>query len=185
MANRALVLIDLQNDYFPDGKWPLVGIEAAADQAARVLSAARAAGDLVVHVRHEQPEADAPFFVAGTTGAQTHAKVAALPGEAVVVKNEVNAFKGTDLKEVLDGAGVTRITLVGAMSHMCVDAATRAASDLGYQVTVVHDACATHDLEHAGTKVPAAQVHAAFMAGLGFAYAQLVPADDYLAAPTD
>ncbi|MFK8252361.1 cysteine hydrolase family protein [Ancylobacter terrae] len=184
MPRRALVLIDLQNDYFPDGKWPLVDIEAAGARAARILAAARAAGDLVVHVRHEQTGPDAPFFVAGSAGAQTHPMVRAEPGEAVIVKNEVNAFKATGLKDVLDGADITRITLVGAMSHMCVDAAARAASDLGYTVTVVHDACATHDLEHAGTKVPADQVHAAFMAALGFAYAELVSADEYLAAST-
>ena len=75
MPKRALVLIDIQNDYFPGGKWTLNGIESAADNAARVLAAARAAGDLVVHVRHEFPTADAPFFAPGSSGAQIHPKV--------------------------------------------------------------------------------------------------------------
>jgi nicotinamidase-related amidase len=66
------------------------------------------------------------------------------------------------------------------MSHMCVDAATRAASDFGYKVTVIHDACATHDQDFNGVKVPAAQVHAAFMAGLAFAYATLKSTDEFL-----
>ena len=68
MARRALVLIDIQNDYFPGGRWTLSGIESAADNAARVLAAARAAGDLVIHVRHEFPTADAPFFAPGQRG---------------------------------------------------------------------------------------------------------------------
>jgi nicotinamidase-related amidase len=70
MPMRALVLIDLQNDYFPGGRWPLAGIESAADNAAKVLAAARAAGDLVVHVRHEFPSADAPFTAASVALAE-------------------------------------------------------------------------------------------------------------------
>src|SRR5947207_8566158 len=90
MPKRALVLIDIQNDYFPGGKWTLSGIEAAADNAARLLEAARAAGDLVVHVRHEFPTADAPFFAPGSEGAKIHLKVRGLDGEPVVLKHHVN-----------------------------------------------------------------------------------------------
>src|SRR5438105_13284901 len=98
MPKRALVLIDLQNDYFPGGKWALSGIESAADNAARVLAAARAAGDLVVHVRHEFPTADAPFFAPGSDGAKIHPKVKSLDGEPVVLKHHVNSFRGPDLE---------------------------------------------------------------------------------------
>ena len=59
MPKRALVLIDIQNDYFPGGRWTLSGIDSAADNAAKLLAKARATGDLVVHVRHEFPSADA------------------------------------------------------------------------------------------------------------------------------
>ena len=72
MAKRAVIAIDIQNDYFPGGKWPLVGADAAADQAAKLLAGARKAGDLVVHIRHEFPTTEAPFFVPGTTGVETH-----------------------------------------------------------------------------------------------------------------
>lgn len=181
MAKRALVLIDVQNDYFPGGKWPLDGIEAAADNAAQLLTAARAAGDLVVHVRHEFPTADGPFFAPGSEGAQIHERVRGLPNEPVVLKHHVNAFRETDLKDMLDRHGVEEVVICGAMSHMCVDAGTRAASDLGYKCIVVHDACATRDQEFEGTVVPAADVHAAFMAALGFGYAKLISTQEYLA----
>lgn len=180
MPKRALVLIDVQNDYFPSGKWPLSGIESAADNAAKLLAAARAAGDLVVHVRHEFPSADAPFFVPGSDGAQTHPKVRGRDGEPVVLKHHVNSFRETDLKAILDRHGVEEVVICGAMSHVCVDAGTRAASDLGYRCVVVHDACATRDQEFEGAVVPATQVHAAFMAALGFGYARLVSTRDYL-----
>ena len=87
MPKRALVLIDIQNDYFPGGKWPLNGIESAADNAANVLAVARAAGDFVVHVRHEFPTADAPFFAPGSDGAKIHPKVSGRDGEPIVLKH--------------------------------------------------------------------------------------------------
>src|SRR5947209_5642690 len=181
MAKRALVLIDIQNDYFPGGKWALRGMEAAADNAARLLEAARAAGDLVIHVRHEFPTADAPFFAPGSAGAQLHPKAGNREGEPVVLKHHVNAFRETDLKDLLDRHGIEEVVICGAMSHMCVDAGTRAASDHGYRCVVVHDACATRDQEFEGAVVPAEQVHAAFMAALRFGYARLVTTEEYLA----
>ena len=63
---------------------------------------------------------------------------------------------------------------------MCIDGISRAAADLGYGVTVIHDACACRDLEFNGVTVPAAQVHAAFMSALGFAYASVVSAEEFL-----
>lgn len=183
MAKRALVLIDIQNDYFPGGKWTLSGIESAADNAAKLLDAARTRRDLVVHVRHEFPSAGAPFFAPGSAGARIHAKVKNLDGEQVVLKHHVNSFRETDLKAILDRNGIEELVICGAMSHMCVDAGTRAASDLGYKCIVVHDACATRDQEFAGAVVPAAQVHAAFMAALQFGYAKLVSTEEYLATP--
>jgi nicotinamidase-related amidase len=181
MTKRALIIVDLQNDYFPDGKFALSGIEAAAANAARLLHAARAAGDLVVHVRHEFPSAEAPFFAPGSEGAKINKAVENREGEPVVVKRHINSFRETDLKDILDRHGVTELAIVGAMSHMCVDAVTRAAVDFGYRATVAHDAVATRDLEFNGVNIPAAQAHAAFMAALGFAYASVVSTDQLLA----
>lgn len=182
MTKRALILVDIQNDYFPGGKWTLHGIDAAADNAAKVLADARAKGDLVVHVRHEFTKPDAPFFVAGSDGARIHDKVLNQGDEVVVLKHYVNAFRETGLKDILESNGVTDLTITGAMSHMCVDGITRAAADYGYRPTVIHDACASRDLEFNGVTVPAQQVHTAFMAALGFAYANLQSTADYLAA---
>lgn len=180
MSKTALIIVDLQNDYFDGGKFPLVGTTAAAANAARLLDAARKRSDVVVHVRHESAEADAPFFAPGTEGAAINPAVAPEPGEPVVVKQAINAFQGTDLKALLDSHGVTDVTVAGAMSHMCIDAVTRAAVDFGYAATVIHDAVATRDLEFGGRTVPAADVHAAFMSALAFGYAAVSSTDDYL-----
>jgi nicotinamidase-related amidase len=181
MSKQALVIIDIQNDYFPGGKWTLSGMDAAADNAARMLAEFRKRGDLVVHVHHESTESEAPFFVPGTEGAAIHAKVAPKAGEEVILKHHVNSFRETKLKDILDRNGVTAPVFCGAMSHMCVDAAVRAASDFGYACTVIHDACASRDLDFGGKTVKAMDAHAAYMSALGFAYAKLSSTKDYLA----
>lgn len=180
MTRQALILVDIQNDYFPQGKWPLAGAEAAADNAARLLAAFREAGNPVVHIRHEFTSTDAPFFAPGSDGAKLHPNVLNRPDEPVVLKHFVNSFRETELQSILDEQGIKDLVIVGSMSHMCIDGITRAAADLGYGVTVIHDACASRDLEFNGLTVPAAQVHAAFMSALGFAYASVVSTDEFL-----
>jgi nicotinamidase-related amidase len=179
MSKQAVVVVDLQNDYLTSGSWPLAGVDAAVRNAARVIEDARSKGIPVIHVRHENP-ADAPFFVPGSQGAEIIPAVAPREGEQLVVKNFPNAFRDTDLKSRLDAEGVEDLVVVGAMSHMCIDATVRAAADHGYNVTVVEDAAATRDAEFNGVTVPADQVHAAFMSALGFAYGKIVKADEYL-----
>ncbi len=180
MAKQAVIVVDIQNDYFPGGKWELSGVDAAADNAARIIQAARENGDAVIHIRHETLAKNAPFFVPNTDGAQLHQKAKNLPDELVIVKNYMNPYRETELKQVLDKLSIDSVIVIGNMSHMCIDAVTRASDDFGYKATVIHDACATHDLEFGGVKVPAAQVHAAFMAALQFGYAEVVSTETFL-----
>ncbi|MGN6702296.1 MAG: cysteine hydrolase family protein [Burkholderiaceae bacterium] len=182
MGKRALIVVDIQNDYFPGGRWPLQGMQAATDNAARVIAAAREKDELVVYIRHEATSEHAPFFVPGSYGAQLHPDVENRENETVVLKHYINSFRGTELKRILDDAGIDALTVIGSMSHQCIDSITRAAGDFGYETTVIHDACASHDLEFNGVKVPAAQVHAAFMAALEFGHAAVRSTDGYLAA---
>ena len=97
------------------------------------------------------------------------------------MKHYPNSFRETELKAMLDERGVEEVVIVGAMSHMCIDATSRAAADFGYSTVVVHDACATRDVEFAGKTVPAGEVHAAYMSALAFAYGKVVSADELLA----
>ena len=131
-----------------------------------------------MHVRHESP---AGFLEAGTPGAEIDARVAPRDGETVVVKHAPNSFRETPLEDLLRAQGATDLIVAGMMTSMCVDATVRAAADLGYSVTVAADACAAPDLEYAGTSVPGASVHAAFLAALGSAYARVVPVAELVA----
>ena len=176
MAERALLVIDIQNDYFPGGNMALEGPEAAAANAARALEQFRSRGGLVVHVRHLSVRPGATFFIPGTVGAEIHASVRPREGETVVVKNFPNSFRGTSLDSLLKGAGVNELVIAGMMTHMCVDASVRQAADLGYKVTLLGDACATRAQSYAGETVPARQVHAAFLAALNGFYAKVISA---------
>ena len=175
---RALVIIDIQNDYFPGGRSELVGAGGAADRAAEVLAGFRERGEQVVHVQHVWDAADAEFFAPGTQGVEINPVVAPDGGEAVVQKAFPNGFQETDLEKRLRDGDASQLVLCGMMTSMCVDATVRAAVDLGFECTVVHDACATKDLSFDGRRVAAADVHAAFLAALGDGYAALTSASD-------
>ncbi|SFI52458.1 cysteine hydrolase family protein [Jannaschia pohangensis] len=174
MTQTALILIDIQNDYFEGGLWPVAGMAGATRIAASLLHRARATGQAILHVRHEILAPDAPFFRPGSTGADIHAEVAPITGEAVILKHRPNSFLGTDLGARLEAAGITDVTLAGAMSQMCIDATARAASDRGLTVTVVQDACAARAATFRGRDVSAADVHATIMAALSGSYARVV-----------
>jgi len=171
-----LIIIDIQNDYFPGGAMELDGAEAAGQAAAGMLARYRAASLPVVHVRHENIRPGSTFFLPGTSGADIHPGIAPLPGEAVVLKHFPSSFRDTNLLDVLRGLSATRLTVCGMMTHMCVDTTVRAAFDLGFAVRLVADACATRQLSFAGRSVAAADVQTAYLAALGAVFAQVAPA---------
>ena len=180
MSDAGLLLIDLQNDYFPGGRMELDGASAAVEKAAAALAWFRARSLPVFHVRHLSVRPGATFFLPGTPGADIDARVAPQAGEPVVEKNFPNAFRSTDLKAQLERAGVRHLVVAGMMTHMCVDASVRQANDLGFGVTLLADACATRAQKFGNDTVPARQVHLAFLAALSGAYARVAPTDDIL-----
>ena len=182
--NTALLIIDVQNDYFPGGKFELEGAEAAATNVKAALDTFRQQGQPVVHVRHESLPQGAPFFLPGTPGAQIHPLVQPRVGETVVLKHYPNSFRDTGLKAQLDSLGIKRLVVAGMMTLMCVDATVRAAADEGYEVVVLSDACAARALNFDGVAIPAAQVHGAFLAALGMSYAKVVSTQEFLAQAT-
>jgi len=180
--STALLIIDLQNDYFPDGSLPLAGIEEAAARAAELLAAFRAAGRPVVHLQHLSIRPGSTFFLPDTHGAEIHAAVAPAGNEPVLRKHFPNGFRETGLQEILAAHGADRLLVCGAMSHLCIDTTVRAAFDLGLRVSVAHDACATRDLRFGERTVAAADVHASFMAALAAPFARVATTAELLQA---
>jgi len=178
--SQALIIVDIQNDYFPGGRMELVGAKEAASEAARLLRAFRERGAPVFHIRHISTRPGATFFLPNTEGMKIHESVAPLASETVITKHFPNGFRETRLLDVLRAANIQRLAIAGMMTHMCIDATTRAAADLGFECELAQDACATRDLTFGGAKVAAKDVHTAFLASLNGAFAKVRPARDII-----
>ncbi|WHZ11315.1 MAG: Isochorismatase [Burkholderiaceae bacterium] len=181
--SKALVLIDLQNDYFPGGSMELVGAYAAVRQAAVLLEAFRRRSLPVIHVQHIANRAGATFFVPDTTGAEIHAAVLPDAAERVIVKHFPSAFRATELQAMLREQDISKIVFAGMMTHMCVDTTVRAAADLGFECTLAHDACATRDLRFESETVSASDVQTAYLAALNGSFASVRSAAQVAAQP--
>ena len=169
LSEVALVVIDAQREYV-DGAVPLPGVAPALERIAALLAAARKAGAPVVHVQHRGRPGG--LFDPEKSAFEIAAQAAPRDGEEVVGKGLPNGFAGTRLKDVLDATGRKRLVFAGFMTHMCVSSTARAALDLGYQATVVADACATRDLPRPGGGViSAADLNAAELAALADRFA--------------
>lgn len=179
--NTALVIVDIQNDYFPDGKMPLVGPVEASQQAARLLDRFRRSQWPVVHIQHVAVRPSATFFLPNTPGADFHPSVQPWSAEPIVPKNFPNSFRDTTLLDVLREKHVDRLIICGMQTNMCIDATTRAAADYGFECLVAADACAARNLTFDGHTVPAEQVHYAFLAALNGSYARVLKVDHILA----
>lgn len=168
LDSTALLIIDIQNFYFPGGDAPLVKPEEAAEQAKTLLDYFRKNDGLVVHVKHNYEP-----------GGDIYHLLKPLPNEKILTKNDVNAFLGTGLNDYLQEHHIKNVVLCGMQTHMCLEGATRAAHDLGYKCTVIGDACATRDLTYNGITIKARDVHYSTLATLKN-YAKVVRLETYL-----
>jgi len=182
--SRALVIIDIQNDYFPGGRMELVGAEEAAGRARELLSAFRETGEPVFHVQHLFQGDDAPFFAPGSEGAEIHPAVRPEGDEQLIVKHYPNAFLETPLADQLKDAGVDDVVICGMMTSMCVDASARAAVDLGFRTSIAADACAAPNLTSGDEVISGETVHKAFLAALGSLIADVRDTDEIIGART-
>ena len=178
--NPTLLIIDIQNDYFPGGKMELVKMDEAAGNARELLSYFRKNNLPIVFIQHLATKANASFFIPETSGAEIHDSVSPLENETVIIKNYPNSFRNTNLHQYLLALDSKELVICGAMSHMCIDTTTRAATDLGYSCTLISDACATRDLAYNDQKVKAADVQIAYMAALNGTFAQVISTEQFL-----
>jgi nicotinamidase-related amidase len=178
--NSALVLIDIQQDYFPGGRMEVVGADQSSQYATMLLSHFREKNLPIVHVQHISGRPGATFFLPDTEGINFHESVMPLSSETIIKKHFPNSFRDTGLDEYLVSHTIKELVICGMMSHMCIDATVRAAFDRGYACIVAHDACATRNLVFNGHEITAAQVHGAYMSALGAVYAKVLSAEDII-----
>jgi len=143
--SKALLVIDLQNDYFPGGKFPLWNTDATLFALERAIEKARAGGVHVVIIQHIAKGGGlAPFFNEGTPGADVHPRIlVAAPDAPIVVKEFADSFVATNLEETLSKLGVTEILVAGMMTQNCVTHTAISRSAEKYDVTILADAATT------------------------------------------
>lgn len=179
-VKEAFLIVDIQNDYFKSGKMALKGAEIASDKARSALQYFRNKKIPVIHVKHIDERDQLHFFKPNTFGAEIHQSVRPTADEPVFIKHTPNAFYQTELLSYLKKSGITNLIICGMMTHMCVDATTRAAKDYGFEVRLLEDACTTMDLEFEEKFVSADLVHTSFVAALGQYYAEIIKISDLL-----
>jgi nicotinamidase-related amidase len=162
-----LLLIDIQADYFPGGKMELVNPEAAAFNAAELLSYFRKNHMPVIHIRNEAVHEGATFLVKGTSGTDIWSSVIPKDDETIITKNFPNSFRNTNLKETLEKLKISSLVICGMMTQNCVSSTVRAAWDYGYSMTLIWDACATRAFDSpSGFRVSDENMHHAHIAAL-------------------
>lgn len=176
-----LIVIDIQNDYFPNGKMALEGSEQAGQVAGRLLGFFRQQRWPVFHIQHIAVRPGATFFLPNTIGVEIHPSVKPLAGEAIIQKHFPNSFRETDLLPQLQRDNIQQLVVTGMMTHMCVDATTRAATDLGYECLIAYDGCATRSLTFGDRVVSALDVHTSFLAALNGTYGKVMSAAEIVA----
>lgn len=169
----ALLIIDIQNFYFPGGALPLYEPEKAALNAQKLLNEFRANKLVVIHIKHN-----------ASSGAEIHELVKPVKGEKIITKDKANSFVNTDLLEYLKENNITDLVICGMQTHMCLEAATRAASDYGFNCTVIEDACTTRDLKFGDNVVIAKDVHSSTLSTLNKTYAEILTTQEYLVKTT-
>lgn len=178
--NTALLLIDIQNDYFPNGRMPLEKSTEACLKAQEALQVFRQHKLPVFHVQHISTRSDAVHLLPCTKGIEFHPNVQPLKNETIIKKHYPNSFKDTTLLAQLQKAQINHLVIAGMMTHLCIDASVRAAGDLGFACTLLQDACATRNLEFNNMIIPAQSVNNAFLAALQRNYATLLTTKEFL-----
>lgn len=170
---EALLVIDVQNDYFPGGTNELHNPYEAEARIKELIAESRKCDRPIVYIQHINPPDDY-FFIEGTYGAEISDRIKPCEGDKVIVKHFPNSFLETELDDYLKSLDVDTLIVCGMMTHMCVDTTVRAAMDYGYQVKLVANACATMDLEIAGEIIPADTVQKTFIASLEGVFATVI-----------
>ena len=141
---KALLAIDLQNDYFPGGKFPLWNTDVVLQNIERAIAKASTQGIPVIHVQHVAKQGMAPFFNEGTPGAEIHPRIlTAAPKAPVIVKEFADSFEKTNLEETLAKLGVTDLLVCGMMTQNCVTHTAISKAAEKYNVTILPDCCTT------------------------------------------
>lgn len=180
---EALIVVDVQNDYFPDGNLPTCNPIRTAEACAKLIKKFRNEKKEVVYIKHivkEEQSKDYPFFVKDTWGVEINDIVKPLPNEKVITKSEVSSFVRTELKDYLLSKNIKKLIVVGMMIHNCVNATVYSGVDEGFDCIVVEEAVNTMDQKLHDKVVKAEQIKESFLAGIQFVYSKVYKLEEVL-----
>jgi nicotinamidase-related amidase len=146
--SKALLVIDLQNDYFPEGKYPLWNAKATLKNAVTAIEKAHTQNVPVIIIQHiaNKHKGIAPFFNDGTVGAEVHSDILlAAPQAPIIVKEFADSFVNTLLEDTLTKLGITELLVCGMMTQNCVTHTAISKSAEKYNVSILVDCCTTVD----------------------------------------
>ncbi|MGX9756319.1 cysteine hydrolase family protein [Clostridioides difficile] len=176
----ALLLIDIQNDYFKNGKCELLNTEKTAENAKKILTLFRKNNLPIIHVQHISMSSTASFFLPDTYGSKINKIVFPLDNEEIVIKHTPDSFFKTRLQSFLEEKNINKLVICGMMSHMCIDTSVRTAKKLGYDITLIENACTTKNLFWDDKEIHAETVHQVFMASLQNSFADIKNTEIFL-----
>ena len=174
-----LLLIDIQNEYFPGGAYELFKAEETAKKARKVLEVFRHKKLPIFFVQHINCDEDADIFVKGSEGIEFYKDVYPKENEIKIIKHTPDSFFETKLLKKLKHNHVQHLVICGMMTHMCIDTTVRAAANYGFKVTLIEDACTTTDLPWKNGIINAKVIHDSFMAALNNTFADIEEADKW------
>jgi nicotinamidase-related amidase len=180
--DRALVVIDVQNEYVTGGlriEYP--GLDVSLPNIARAMDGAYRAGIPVVVVQNRAPRTS-PLFAEGSEGWKLHDSVAGRPRAHLVEKTLPSAFAGTDLAGWIASRGIKTLALCGYMTHNCVASTAIQALHDGLAVEVLSDATGSVPYANAAGAASAQEIHQAFSVVLQSRFAAVMPTDAWLEA---
>lgn len=178
---QALLIIDVQNDYFTGGKMSLDRCDEALNNTIKLQRVFRQQNKPIFYIQHIKKDPKANFFARGSKGADLHQELLPIhpENEQVIIKHYPNSFKDTIWQSALNSGNIEQLVICGMMTHMCIDSTTRAAAELGYTPILIADACATKDLVFQTNMVNAQAVQNAFLAALTN-FSQIIDTEKFL-----
>lgn len=181
----ALLLIDYQQAFDDAAYWGPRNNHEAERNAIRILGASREARHPVFHIVHRSTDPRSPLRP-GSPGHAVKPGLEPRDGEPVISKTVNSAFIGTDLETRLRNAGIGKLTVMGITTDHCVSTTVRMAANLGFEVTLVGDACATFARkDQGGVLIAAEDVHRVELAILGAEFAHIVTSEAVIASFAD
>lgn len=177
---RALLVIDVQNEYFAGGALPITYPTNHLSNILEVMDAARAAGITTVLIRHHQPDPDSPLFCKGTKNWELHPEVASRPHDLLLDKTLPGSFTATNLESYLRDQGIDTVTIAGYMTQICCDTTAREAMHRGFKVEFLSDATGTLDLENSAGSIRAAELQKAILISQQMFISEVISKDEFL-----